>query len=161
MKYTMVLMLWVICSTAVIGQTNEIRQVPMKLYNIEARKSEDTVLLLKNYIERDSAFRVVVKSDSVSNMDVIHVLYEYIIKDIQGSLGKLYMFYFADSYPIEDYYKIDFFLYYKEKGRLLCRYKVKNKKIIAINVFPEYSDEFTPIKEYEKEKYDNVRNRID
>lgn len=153
----MLFLLFSILGSCVVGQVPKYYRMKMELYNERTERVEDTVLLLKSCIEDDSLFRVIVKKNVHLPHEIIQLIYEYQKKNMRDTYQFSYI-YFIDVYKDKEYYIVPFYCCIRGHAFKQHCYKIKDGKIIAINICPGFTNEFIQIEEYERGQYEGYND---
>jgi hypothetical protein len=127
--------------------------------NTKEREFKDTVVMVRNYIDKIDEKRIIC-NDLIVDRDIYKLIWECkYIKTYLTYQNKMNKFSIVscisdnENNMIASYFLCD----RKTKETVeMIRFKIANKTIIGINIFPNIYDGFVPVDEFDNQKTDRI-----
>jgi len=127
--------------------------------NTKEKEFKDTVFMVRNYIDKIDEKRIIC-NDLIVDNDIYKLIWECkYIKTYLTYQNKMNKFSIV-SYRLDNQNNMiaSYFLCDRKTKETveMIRFKITNKKIIGINIFPNIYDGFVPIDEFDNQKIDKI-----
>jgi hypothetical protein len=124
-------------------------------WGYDKNKFKDTIINFRDYSEKVDFKRVICYSDTADrNLETLVWESKYISGFIKDIDIKTLAFVFSFKFNANNEIFASFYFYDIKKKELveMESFKIKDYKIVGINLFPGFDKEFIPIEEFDEEK---------